>query len=558
MIVRTIARVQHPTANRDRAIQFRSARLILVSFSRRLAAIDIGTSSVHLAIAQPVPGARPEIILREKLPVRLGSGATDMKSLNPEAVDRAIEALRTFRALADANDADTHAVATSAVREAEHPDEFLRRAKIEAGITVEVISGVEEARLIHLGVLGALPIADTSHLVIDIGGGSTEIIVGSGVQPTLLRSLKIGHVRLTDRFFPDGTIDDGSIDTCRKFIRSFLAEISSTLGNHEFTIVAGSSGTFETLTAIARRGSSSRSAAKPITRAEIAEATKLVCSKTTSVKRETIKGLEPHRADTIVAGALLVEELMDSIGFDEFVLSPDALREGLVLDRLDRRDPSPGTLHHLNEIRSSSVETMAERYGENVVHARQATDIALSLFDATAALHGYEDDERDVLEAAAMLHNIGRFVGHGAHHKHSYYLIRNGEQLAGFNEHERELIALVARYHRKSAPKPAHEPFSALAKTDQRLVSTLAGMLRIGIALDRTYRNVATDIEVRMNETEIEVLVDGFGLELELFAANERKRLLEDSLERSISVKRSATSSSSSFEAEAELSSPRL
>lgn len=501
-----------------------------MTHARRLAAIDIGTSSLHLAVAQPVEGGRPEILLREKLPVRLGSGATDMKSLNPEAVDRAIDALRTFRALADANDADVHAVATSAVREAEHPEEFLRRALVEAGIEVEVIAGVEEARLIHLGVLGAVPVSDGPHLVIDIGGGSTELIVGTGVKPTMLRSLKIGHVRLTDRFFPGGTIDADSIENCRNFVRSFVAEVAATISQRQIQMVIGCSGTFETLTAIARHGSDSRSASGPVTSEEIDKAAELVCAARTSEKRAAIKGLEPHRADTIVAGAILVQVLMERLGFSEFVLSPDALREGLVLDRLDRRDPSPGTLHHLNEIRASSVDTMAERYGENVVHARQATDIALNLFDTTAEIHHMLDADRDVLEAGAMLHNIGRFVGHSAHHKHSYYLIRHGEQLAGFNEHEREMIALVARYHRKSAPKPSHEAFSALGGDDQRVVSILAGMLRIGIALDRTYRNVATDIDVTIANDVIDIAVSGFGIELELFAADRRKQLLEKSL----------------------------
>ncbi len=498
--------------------------------SRRLAAIDIGTSSLHLAIAQPVPGGRPELLFREKLPVRLGSGATDMKSLNADAVDRTIDALRSFRALADAHDADVHAVATSAVREAEHPEDFIRRARIEAGIDVEVIAGVEEARLIHLGVLGAVPVSDGPHLVIDIGGGSTELIIGTGVKPTVLRSLKIGHVRLTDRFFPGGTITADALEDCRNFIRSFVAEVASVTAQHHIEMVIGCSGTFETLTAIARHGSGNRGASGPVTKKEIDKAANLVYKATTSEKRASIKGLEPHRADTIVAGAILVQVLMERLEFSEFVLSPDALREGLVLDRLDRLDPSPDTLHHLNEIRASSVDTMAERYGENVVHARQATDIALNLFDTTAALHGLDAAARDVLEAGAMLHNIGRFVGHSAHHKHSYYLIRHGEQLAGFNEHERELIALVARYHRKSAPKPSHDDFAALDADDQLLVSTLAGMLRIGIALDRTYRNVATDIEVTIDMGLVDIAVHGFGIELELFTASSRKQLLEEAL----------------------------
>lgn len=471
-----------------------------------------------------------------------------MKSLNPDAVDRAIDALRTFRALADANDADVHAVATSAVREAEHPEDFIRRARIEAGIDVEVISGVEEARLIHLGVLGAVPVSDGPHLVIDIGGGSTELIIGTGITPTMLRSLKIGHVRLTDRFFPGGTINADAIDDCRNFIRSFVAEVALATSQHQIEMVIGCSGTFETLTDIARHRSDSRGSSGPVTRKEIDKASDLVCDAKTSDERASIKGLEPHRTDTIVAGAILVQVLMERLNFSEFVLSPDALREGLVLDRLDRLDPSVSALHHLNQIRASSVDTMAERYGENVVHARQATDIALDLFDTTTALHELGDAARDVLEAGAMLHNIGRFVGHSAHHKHSYYLIRHGEQLAGFNEHERELVALVARYHRKSAPKPSHDAFAALDKGDQLVVSTLAGMLRIGIALDRTYRNVATNIDVTITNDLVDIAVHGFGIELELFAANRRKQLLETSLECSVTIRQAAQAAATALD----------
>jgi exopolyphosphatase/guanosine-5'-triphosphate,3'-diphosphate pyrophosphatase len=225
-----------------------------MSHRRNLAAIDIGTSSVHLAIARPIEGGRPEILLREKLPVRLGSGVSDMKTLDPDAVDRTIEALSTFRALAAAHDAEIHAVATSAVREADDASEFLNRARDEAGIDVEVIVGVEEARLIHLGVLGAVPIADTRHLVIDIGGGSTELIVGEGVEPTYLRSLKIGHVRLSNRFFPDGLATNERIDQCRRFIRSFIARDAVTIRSANVEVVVGCSGTFETLAAVARNG----------------------------------------------------------------------------------------------------------------------------------------------------------------------------------------------------------------------------------------------------------------------------------------------------------------
>ncbi len=496
---------------------------------RNLAAIDIGTSSVHLAIARPVDGGRPELLLREKLPVRLGSGASDMKTLDPVAMDRALEALKSFRSLADAHDADVGAVATSAVREAEDASEFIERARAEAGIDIAVIAGVEEARLIHLGVLGAVPLAQSKHLVIDIGGGSTEFIVGHGVEPQLLRSLKMGHVRTSNRFFPDGAVDSEAVAQCRAFLRSFLARVAVEATEAGFDSVVGCSGTFETVAAVIekRRENSTNG---NFSRAEVDDAVRAILAAKTTEDRRAIPGVEDHRADTMIAAALIVEALMDSLGFDSFIVSPDALREGLVLDRLDARNPTTDGLLHLTSIRASSVRAVAERYGENIVHARQATDVALQLFDSTVDQHGLGTFERDVLEAGSMLHNIGRFVGHGAHHRHSHYLIRNTEHLAGFHEHERKLIALVARYHRKSAPKPSHSEFAGLSPSDQRMIEVLSGMLRIGIALDRTYRTAASDLTVDVKANTIVLSVKGEDLELEIFAANQRKSLLEAAL----------------------------
>ncbi len=497
-----------------------------------LAAIDIGTSSVHLAIARPVPGGRPELILREKLPVRLGSGASDMKTLDPAAVDRAVNALQSFRVLADAHDAVVEAVATSAVREAEDASDFLDRARDEAGIDIAIIAGVEEARLIHLGVLGAVPLAETKHLVIDIGGGSTEFIVGHGVEPQLLRSLKVGHVRTSNRFFPKGEVDEDAVGECRTFLRSFFARVAIDASAAGFDRVVGCSGTFETVSAVVRKrrahGRSDQTGA--VNRAEVDDAVQMVLAARTTEERRKISGVEQHRADTMIAACLIVEALMDSLDFDEFIVSPHALREGLVLDRLNDRNPRDDGLLHLTSIRASSVRAVAERYGENIAHARQATDIALQIFDSTTAQHTFGRFERDVLEAASMLHNIGRFVGHGGHHRHSQYLIRHTEHLAGFHEHETLLIALVARYHRKSAPKQSHREFAALTLRDQQLVRVLAGMLRIGIALDRTYRTAASDVLVEISANTVVVSVRGEDLDLEIFAANQTKSLLEEAL----------------------------
>ena len=159
-----------------------------MSSSRALAAIDVGTNSVHMVIARPIPGGSPEVLARERMPVRLGAGGHDMKRLQPDAIERAVAALMEFRHIADAHDAEVVAVATSAVREADNQGQFLRRAHDAARITVEIISGTEEARLIHLGAMSAVPIADRPHLVIDIGGGSTELIVGDHTPAALARS----------------------------------------------------------------------------------------------------------------------------------------------------------------------------------------------------------------------------------------------------------------------------------------------------------------------------------------------------------------------------------
>ncbi len=497
-----------------------------------LAAIDIGTSSVHLAIARPVEGTKPEILLREKLPVRLGSGATDMKALDPDAVNRALDALKNFGALADAHQADIHAVATSAVREAEDADAFIERAWLEAGIDIAVISGAEEARLIHLGVLGAVPLARSKHLVIDIGGGSTEFIVSHDVEPLLLRSLKIGHVRTANRFFPDGLITPEAVDQCRIFLLSFLARIKNEVTELGFDRVVGCSGTFETMAEVARnlRESGTSDSSGAVSRREIDAALSLVLSAKTPPEREKISGVDPHRADTIIAGALIVEAIMTTFAVDEFTVSPDALREGLVLDRLGSHDSAESGLHHLTTIRASSVRSVVERYGESIADALVSTDFSLHIFDALMGETGFGDFERDVLEAAAMLHNVGRHVGHSAHHRHSYYLIRNTDHLAGFHEHERKLIALVARYHRKSAPKPSHAPFNSLGGQDQHLVRVLAGILRIGIALDRTAQRAVSRIDVELKANSVVLTVHGQQMDLELFSADQRKGLLESSL----------------------------
>lgn len=506
---------------------------------RALAAIDVGTNSVHMVVARPVRGGPPDFLARERMPVRLGSGGSDMKRLRPDAIDRAVVALDQCRRIAEAHEADVAAVATSAVREAANAADFLRRARAEAGVSVEVVSGVEEARLIHLGALSAVPIAGRPHLVIDIGGGSTEVIVGAGTEPTLARSLKLGHIRLTDRFFPGGHVEPGAVKACRRHIQAFIAPFLREMT--DFEVAVGCSGTIEALALMgaARRGAPLRAVGNAaLGRRDLDAVVDDILARPDPADRAKMAGLDPGRAEVIAAGAVLLRQMFKALGIQTLTVSTGALREGLLLDRFHRRDRSPVSgLHHLNDLRRSSVVAVARRYDQDVAHAEHSTNLALELFDETRPVHGLGEPEREVLEAAGLLHNIGRFVAHAAHHQHSYYLIRHSEQLAGFTENELELIAQVARYHRKSAPRKSHPGFAGLDRGDQRRVRLLAGLLRVGIALDRTYRRVVRRVTAADDDRGLRIEVHtaaGADAELELFTARDRCALLGDALDRPV------------------------
>jgi len=502
-----------------------------------LAAIDIGTNSIHLVVARFDDDGHFEVIADEKEPVRLGSGGGDMKELAPDAIDRGIAALTRFRQVADISDAPLTAVATSAVREAENADDFIVRARDEAGIEVDVISGVEEARLIYLGVLQAVPVIDKRLLLIDIGGGSTEILLGEHSETLAVRSLKLGAIRLTRRFFKSDRLHPGAVDACRRFIRSMLSSMARDVERLGFEVAVGSSGTIEAVATMALAARSDASAPRTlnnatVSRREVEDVVKRLVSASTLAKRLALPGIEAGRADIILGGAVILEQTMATFGIDELVVSGYALREGALLDAFQRR--RGGALHHLHDLRRRSVVRLAEIMDDEPEHSAHVAGLALVLFDETAEQHHLGDDARELLEAAALLANVGLFVSHSKHHKHSYYVIRNSDHLSGFTDHEIEMVALVARYHRKSAPSPKHPEFAALLPRDQQTVRTLAGLLRVTIGLDRTHAGLVTSIRSRMQDGVLvveAVAAPGTDLSLELYTATERKGLLETVLE---------------------------
>ncbi|HET8617624.1 MAG TPA: Ppx/GppA phosphatase family protein [Acidimicrobiales bacterium] len=497
-----------------------------------LAAVDIGTNSIHLVVAR-VDANRIEVLDREREMVRLGSSAGDMKRLTPAAINRGIEALDRFKQVAAIRGASVRAVATSAVREAENRAVFIERARA-VGVEVEVISGFEEARLIHLGVLQAVPVFDRQVVVCDIGGGSTELVVGTKGEILTARSLKLGSIRLTRRYFDTPRPTAKAVESCRRGIRTTLAPAVREIRRAGFDVAVGSSGT---IGAVCQMVAARQEAGVPrtlnnftVTRADIDGVVRRLAAATVK-ERARIPGLDPRRADIILAGALILEQVVHELGAEELTFSDYALREGVLLDTWRR--VHGGSLHHLSDLRRRSVLRLAAQMDEDTAHSAHVARLALDLFDATADRHGLGDDSREVLEAAALLANVGLFVSHAGHHKHSYYVIRNSELLTGFTDREIELIAQVARYHRKSAPRRKHAEFAALDRDDQRRVRVLAGLLRVAVGLDRNHGARVSALSVRSGDETLVVAAvpaDGQDVSLELHAAGTRSDLLADAL----------------------------
>ncbi|MEX2553773.1 MAG: Ppx/GppA phosphatase family protein [Actinomycetota bacterium] len=498
-----------------------------------VAAIDIGTNSFHLVVARVTGPTAFEVVAREKEMVRLGSGSGQLKHLDAEAVDRGITTLSRFRKIADVHGARVAAVATSAVRESDNRSEFLRRARDEAGVNVQVISGFEEARLIHLGVLQAVPVFEQKLFLCDVGGGSTELLIGCRGETLAVRSMKLGSIRLTEKFFDSKRVTPSAVESCRRYVRSNLASFGRDVRRLGFDVAVGSSGTLGALCAMA---AARRTDPPPRTfnnftlaRQDLAAVVKSLIKASTVSARAKLPGIDPSRADIILAGALIIEQLFEEFGIEEMTFSDYALREGVLLDAWQRRHG--GSLHHLSDLRRRSVVHLAEIMDEDRSHSNHVARLALDLFDQTAQLHELGDEAREYLEAAALLCNIGLFLSHAGHHLHSYYMIRNSEHLTGFTDREIELIAQIARYHRRGAPRSKHPEFAVLSKEDQNLVRCCAGFLRVAIGLDRNHSSRVAAVVATATPGELTIEVDtrpDADIGLELFSAAQRSDLLAE------------------------------
>lgn len=470
-----------------------------------IAAIDIGTNSIHMVVVRIVADLPAfTIIAREKETVRLGDRDPHTGNLTPEAISRALNALKRCQDVARSlNVQQILAVATSAVREAPNGNEFIRQIDDELGLAVKLISGQEEARRIYLGVLSAVDFDNRPHIIIDIGGGSTELILGDSHQPRTLSSTKIGAVRLTAELITANPIGDRAFTYLQAFVRGQLEraieEIAANLQPDEIPKMVGTSGTIETLGAVLYFEKHGRTPERVHgVRIELSDLRNLInrLRRMTITQRTAIEGISERRAEIIVAGAVVLQEAMTLLKLSSLAVCDRSLREGVIVDWMLTQGLIEDRLKYQTSIRERSTFKIASKYGVDLPHSQHVTDLALSLFDRTAGiLHHWDNTVRQLLWSAAILHNSGHFVSHDAHHKHSYYLIRYGE-LLGYSEAEIEMIANIARYHRKSPPKKKHQNLQYLTKEQRTIVSQLSAILRIAVALDRRRIGAIADLNI--------------------------------------------------------------
>jgi exopolyphosphatase / guanosine-5'-triphosphate,3'-diphosphate pyrophosphatase len=441
---------------------------------RLLAAIDVGTNAVRLEIARPLPDGTLETIHQERDPIRPGEGVFTSGVIARPVADRLLATLRRYAALCRRHGARVRAVATSAVREARNREEIVRRIRKEAGLTLEVVSGREEARLICLGVLDGRP-ATARSLVLDIGGGSTEVALGIGDRPRSLYSVQVGAVRLTEIFGASGRLSPEQLSVMRSFAaEAFRDQLPAKLLQKlpRGRVALGSSGTINAIVAVA-------SESRRLTRRRLEKTVEQLAALSPAERRQRF---EPRRAEIVVAGAVILEAAMRHLGLEAVVAVETGLRNGVLRD-LVRRGPAAAAAA---EQRTRSALAVGRRFEFDEKHARQVSRLALQLFDQLAAVHGLPASARGLLEAAALLHDVGHAVSPSRHHKHTLYLIQNAD-IAGFSDQERQLVALVARYHRRSPPERDRPDLRALSAAELKTLRRMVALLRIADALDRSH-----------------------------------------------------------------------
>jgi len=498
----------------------------MLSRKNRLAAIDVGTNSIHMIIVEAARrGYR--VIDKEKEMVQLGSGSLGGEPLTEAAIQRGVAALESMAEIARRSDvAEIVAVATSAVREAPNRRQFLRAVEKSSGIKVRVISGEEEADYIYRAVRAAVEFQGGTALCIDIGGGSVELIAATDREVFFTSSEPIGALRLAQKFFKTDPPSPAELQACRRYVAKSLKKALATIDKLGFDFSIGTSGTIQALAEIAggepAAGEGVASGLRWLETRKLETLFEQMAAVPSSERVEKF-AVDAKRAESILAGAIVLREILTTLRIKKLRACTAALREGIVERMLEERRRDPGSERN---IRRTSVLELAERGKYDATHATHVAHLALRIFDQTAKAHELRPANRELLEYAALLHEIGVHVSYQKHHRHTYYLIRHSG-LRGFTEDQVSIIANVARYYRKATPEDHHPNLEELTGKQRETVRKLSAILRVADALDRSRKRAIRDVGVDVTKDRVRFFVRArLDPKVEIKAAQKRSRYM--------------------------------
>jgi exopolyphosphatase / guanosine-5'-triphosphate,3'-diphosphate pyrophosphatase len=492
-----------------------------------IAIVDVGSNNIKLEIFELNTEGHSHLIFSEKFQARLGADVFLTRKLKTESGDLAVEALKQIhRITQEFKCKDTVALGTAALRECESQD-FIERVRREAHIKVNVISGHEEARLVYNGVRAHTSLGESNYFINDIGGGSTEILVSNDDDIHFVESLRLGTVRLREMFETESKDLVKLIDRyVARSIEPYLEDIQKSAP------IAGLStgGTARTLLEILREMGVSLKENLRLPMIETRDLADVVEQLSQMSKKELarLKSIDEGRRDIILPGAALLLALMKQTKISRFMVSPNGLRDGALADYVYNKVNKQVYLRSKTQFREAGLTTIVEKYKMDQEHSQHVASLAVQLFDIFAELHQLPPETRDLLKAAAMLHDIGKFIDYAQHHKHTLYLLRN-MSLPGYNNDEREIIAHTARYHRKSNPKGSHLEFQKLSSRMQDTVLKLSVLLRLADSLDRSYSSSIIGLRAqKISETVWQMQFDATNDSLlEKWAFNRKKEQFE-------------------------------
>ena len=492
----------------------------------RLAAIDVGSNSIRLVVAEAQPGGRYRVLDEERETTRLARSLATTGDLDAESIEASLAALRRFKSIAAGLGVETiRAIATCAVREATNGPEFCRRVEEELGLAIEVIDSDLEAHFAFQSVRRRFDLAGKNTLLADIGGGSTEIVLASGNLIEAIYATKLGAVRLAEKFGAAQVLPDEDFLRMARWIDRELRKTTDK-PKAPIHLLIGSGGTFTNLASMimASRGLSRLPAAG--CRATRADVRHLVdrLRKMTPKQRRDVPGLNADRVDIIVPGLQVIDSIMRRFKVNVLQVHPYGVRDGLLLTMIDKLPGADGAGVE-SPSQDEQVDRFAEACGVDLVHSRHVAQLAKQIYGGLRTLFDLPPGDERLLEAAARMQDVGYLINYEGHHKHSYHLILHS-RLEAFRPEELEIVANVARYHRGAEPKNKHPNFRGLNATDRQRVRQMAAVLRVAGGLDRSHNQIVHSVEVTGAPEQVELIVasDEYP-EVDLWAARRRMDL---------------------------------